>query len=281
MDFSVERVGEENMHFFESEKDSPIQLVFVPGGLNPEIWRNQYRYFSREFKTVCFQPTESFRDYEGEKSALKNVLEREDLDNVVLVSSLFGNSLALEFEQHESVEALVLTSAFRGTVSMPPRPVYNWGWKTIVNHPKLLKKYAFSGKTDFKVIKEFSELVDKPDYRDVESFVENYRFRRPVKKSLVLHADDDRFSSIDFARELERPMVSRLKSAGSFPFFEKPEEYNKAIHDFLKGLKQEKKQEKLQKVKEMNSSLKEFTNRRGEEKKDEENLERKKKVKTV
>jgi len=279
MDFSVERVGEENMHFFESEKNSEIQLVFVPGGLNPEIWRNQYRYFSREFRTVCFQPTKSFRDYEGEKAALKNILEMDSLDNVVLVSSLLGNRVALDFEDHESVEALVLTSAFRQSDSMPPRPVFNWGWNLSVNHPKILKGYAFSGKTDFKVVKEFTELLDRPDYRDIKSFMENYHFRRPVKKSLVIHPDECRFSNLDFAKELERPFISRLNSSGSFPFFEKPEEYNKAIHDFLKGLKEEKRKEKIEEVRKMNSSLTDFTDK--QEEKNRENLDRKKKVKTV
>jgi pimeloyl-ACP methyl ester carboxylesterase len=275
MDFSVKRIGEENMHFFESEKESSVQLVFLPGGLNPEIWRNQYRYFSREFKTVCFQPTKSFRDYEGEKSALKNVLDLDSLDNVVLVSCLFGNSLALEFEDHDSVEALVMTSAFKGVDSMPPRLVYNRGWNMFAKHPKLLKKYFFSEQTDFKVAKEFAEMIDKPDYRDIESFVDSYRFNRPVKKSLVVHADDDRFSSLDFARELDRPMISRLNSAGSFSFFEKPEEFNKVLHDFLRGLKRDKKQEKIQKAQQLNSSLKDFTHR----KKDRRKVE--KKVKTV
>lgn len=275
MDFSVKRIGEENMHFFESEKESSVQLVFLPGGLNPEIWRNQYRYFSREFRTVCFQPTKSFRDYKGEKSALKNILDLDRLNNVVLVSSLFGNSLALEFEDHDSVEALVMTSAFRGVDSMPPRLLYNRGWKTLTDHPKLLKKYFLSEQTNFKVAKKFAEMIDKPEYRDMQSFAENYRFNRPVKKSLIVHADNDRFSSLDFARELERPMISRLNSAGSFSFFEKPEEFNKVIHDFLRGLKRDKKQEKIKKAQQLNSSLKDFTRRKDDRRKVE------KKVKTV
>jgi len=45
MDFSLRRVGNENMHYYESEKDSKIQLVFVPGGFNPEIWKHQIKYF--------------------------------------------------------------------------------------------------------------------------------------------------------------------------------------------------------------------------------------------
>lgn len=279
MDFSVKRVGEENMHFFESDRDSSIQLVFIPGGFNPEIWRNQYRYFSREFRTVCFQPTESFRDYEGEKDALRNVLSRDSLDSVVLVSSLFGNSLALEFEDHESVEALVMTSAFKGLDSMPPRLVYNKFLNTASKHPKLLKRYLFAEKTGFKVAKEFAEIAEKPDYRDIQSFADNYRFRRPVKKSLVVHADEDRFSCLDFARELERPMISRLNSAGSFPFFEKPEEYNKVLHDFLRGMTREKEREKMKKVREMNSSLKDFTDKKKRIEK--RKVEKKKKVKTV
>ncbi|MFQ3308121.1 MAG: pimeloyl-ACP methyl ester carboxylesterase, partial [Candidatus Nanohaloarchaea archaeon] len=198
----------------------------------------------------------------GEKSALKNVLDLERLDNIVIVSNLFGNSLALEFEDHESVEALVMTSAFKGVDSLPPRLIYNQGWRTFTNHPKLLKKYFFSDNTDFKVVKEFAEILEKPEYLDAHSFVENYRFSRPVKKSLVVHSDEDRFSSIDFARELDRPNISRLSSAGGFPFFEKPEEYNKVLHDFLRSLRQDKKREELEKVKQNNSSLTDFTRKK-------------------
>ncbi|WP_414838224.1 alpha/beta fold hydrolase [Candidatus Nanosalina sp. VS9-1] len=280
--FSLSRVGSENMHYFESDTDSRIQLVFVPGGLNPDIWRQQLRYFSKSFRTASFRPTVSFRDYEGEKEALESILEQEEFENVVLVSHVFGNSLMQEFEDHENVVSTVLTGPRRRFTKIPQKKLINMLFR-IGSIPKIAKKMFFSDRTEYGVVREFIDTFEKPDLDDFRTFLDNYRVSRPEKTSLAIHAEQDRFSSRSFAEEL-RPniSISVLENAGTFCFFEKPQEYNKALLDFLQVLEDHLEEEEIIELKEKNRSLMEFAtgeNRKGSiEKSHESALKKKVKV---
>lgn len=266
VEFSLKRVGEENLHYYESDSESPIQLVFVPGGLNPEVWKQQLRYFSKSFKTVSFRPTVSFRDYDGEKAALKNILDQEHMTNVVLVSHVFGNSLIQEFEEREDVISTVMTSPRRKFDRVFPRKVSDWIYRFGKLKPKITKKIFFSEKTEYRIVKEFTESLKKPDYRDLRTFLENYTVSRPKKDSLVIHPENDRFSSVDFAQELKpNASISTLQGTGTFCFYEKPQEYNKALLDFLNVIKEKAKSEEIIEVKKKNHSLMEYEKNSGED----------------
>lgn len=269
--FSLRRVGEENLHYYESDTESPVQLVFVPGGLNPELWKHQLRYFSKSFRTISFRPTVSFRDLEGERSALKNILDQNHLENVVLVANTFGNSLVQEFEDHEDVVSTVLTGPRRRFDKTPPRKVLNWFYRLGSFRPKLAKKFFFSDDTEYSVVKEFMDTLEKPDYRDFKSFMESYRVSRPSKECLIMHAADDKLSGLEFARELEpNASLSKLDSAGTFSFFEKPQDFNKALLDFLQILERHAESEEIMEIRKKNRSLTEFEDDSEQEKEEEE-----------
>lgn len=256
--FSLSRVGSENMHYFESDTDSRIQLVFVPGGLNPEIWCQQLRYFSKSFRTASFRPTVSFRDFEGEKEALESVLEQEEFENVVLISHVFGNSLMQEFEDHENVVSTVMTGPRRRFDRTPKKKIMNMLFR-FGSVPKIAKKMFFSDKTEYSVVQDFLDTFEKPDLNDFRTFIEDYSVSRPEKSSLAIHAEQDRFSSRDFAEEL-RPniSISVLENAGTFCFYEKPQEYNKALLDFFQVLEDHLESEEIIELQEKNHSLMEF-----------------------
>lgn len=258
VNFSLSRIGSENLHYFESDTESRIQLVFVSGGLNPELWRQQLRYFSRNFKTASYRPTVSFRDLEGEREALENILEKDGFENVVLVSHVFGNSLIQEFEEHENVVSTVLTGPRRKFNKIPKNKLIEYMMK-ISSVPKIAKKMFFAEKTEYKVVKDFVESFEKPEMNDFRSFLENYSVSRPEKSSMAIHAEEDRFSSMEFAEEL-RPNISLsvLENAGTFCFFEKPQDYNKALLDFLKVLEDHLESEEIIELKEKNHSLMDF-----------------------
>jgi hypothetical protein len=257
--FSLSRIGEENMQYYESDAESPIQLVFVPGGLNPELWNQQLRYFSKSFKTVSFRPTVSFRDYQGEKEALKNILNQEHMQNVVLVSHMLGNSLVQEFEDREDVISTVLTSPRRKFEKIPPRKISDWFYRLGSLKPKIAKKVFFGEKTEYRIVKEMMEYLEKPDYTDLKTFMENYRVSRPKKEALVIHPEEDRFSSKDFGQELKpNASISTLQGAGTFSFYEKPQEYNKALLDFLNVIEDYVKSEEIIEIKQKNHSLLEY-----------------------
>ena len=259
MQFSLRRVGEENLHYFESDTESSVQLVFVPGGLTPELWKHQLRYFSKSFRTISFRPTVSFRDFEGEKSALENVLNQKHLDKVILVTNTFGSTLVQEFEDREDVISTVMTGTRRRFEKKPPRKLMKWFYRLGRLRPKLAKKFFFSDDTEYSVVKDFMDTLEKPDYRDFRSFLENYRVSRPSKESMVIHADEDPLSDIEFARELEpNASISKLECAGTFSFFEKPQDFNKALLDFIKILEDQARSEEFMEIKKKNRSLMEF-----------------------
>jgi pimeloyl-ACP methyl ester carboxylesterase len=259
--YSLKRVNEVNVHYHESDADSRFQIVFVSGGLNPEVWRHQVKYFSKKFRTVSYRPTVSFRDFEGEKSALENILEQDHLDNVVLISHFLGNPLAQEFEDHESVVSTVLTSPRRSVVKKPTGKMLKWIYRISSGSPKLAKKIFFSDRTEYRVVKDFLSELEDPDPADLRTFVENYMVSRPEKKSLVVHPECDRFSDQEFGREL-KPMASMsvLKNSGTFCFYEKPQEYNKALHDFLQVLHEDLKEKEILEMRQQNRSLLEYEN---------------------
>lgn len=259
MKLSLRRIGNENMYYQESDKESDVTLVFISGGLTPKVWKHQYKYFSKRFKTVVYQPTVSFRDYEGEKSALKEVIQKSDLENIVLISHVFGNSLAQEFESMDKVVSTVLTCPVRRFKRKIPRRIFDTGWKVSKLNPKIAAKLSFGKDYRYTVVKDFLDTLEKPDYLDFISFIDNHIVRRPSKDSLVLHSKDSRFSTLDFCKELKPNVsVSILESVGDFPFFEKPQDYNKALIDFLNDIERNIADEDLVEKKESHHSLKKF-----------------------
>lgn len=263
MDFSLRRVEQENLHYYESEQDSNIQLVFISGGFNPRLWKHQIKYFSRKYKTVSYQPTQSFRDIEGERSALENILDQEEITDVVLISNLWGNSLSQEFEEHENVRATVFTGATK-KLDIRQRSLYNTFWKFGCKNPKILKKSLFSNKTSYKIVKEFADDFRIPDYNDIKSFRADYRMEKPSTPSLIIHAEKDSNSSVEFARELgKNASISIIERAGKFSFYEKPQEYNKALNDFLSQVEEAVEEKELIETRNKNRSLFEFEKNKG------------------
>ena len=263
MDFSLRRVEKENLHYYESDQESKIQLIFVSGGFNPELWKHQLRYFSRKYKTIGFQPTQSFRDWEGERNALENILEQDRLDNVVLISNIWGNALSQEFEDHGKVTAMVFTGINR-QIPKKSRSRYNFFWNFGTRKPKILKKLIFSKDTEYRVVKNFVDDIDVPNFKNLESF-RQHSIQRPEKPSLVIHAEEDKYSSIELARELRGFVsISVIERAGTFSFYEKPQEYNKALSDFLSPLEDAIEEKQIIETREKNRSLFEFEGMRAD-----------------
>lgn len=257
MDFSLRRINRENMQYSDSKVESDIQLIFTPGGFNTELWKHQLRYFSKKYRTICFRPTESNRGFEGEERALEAVLEQGDIENAVLVSNGFGNSVVRALSDHESVKTTVMTG-FRP--ELPEKNIYRVFNFMAERKPKLLRKTLFSKFTDYKVLKDFVRDVEVPEYGKLESFV-----RRDIvsedELSLIIHAEEDRFSSIENARKLNA-RLSVIERAGTFCFYEKPQEYNKALSDFLEIVSEKVREEAIKQSAEENRSLIEFDDKK-------------------
>lgn len=251
------------MHYFESDEDSSIQLVFLPSAFNPELWKHQLRYFSREFKTIAFRPTASKRNIEGERNCLEEILEQDGINNVVLVSHHLGNSVAQSMEYNENVVGMVTTGSRRNFSKEPPGIVYKGLKRLGCGEPKIVKKLLFSEFTSYEVVKEFVNDIEMPDYDVFQEYYRRYEVEKPVKHSMVVHASEDRFSDIEFIRSLKPgPQISIIQDAGTFSFFEKPGDFNKALHDFLRQLEDFVSERELAEAKSKNRSLKDFSDRK-------------------
>lgn len=262
MDFCLRRIENQNMHYFESGESSEIQLVFLPGGFNPGLWRQQLTYFSRSFKTVSFSPMKSKRGFKGEKKALKNVLDQEKLDNAILISNLTSAPIAQDFEERGDVFSTVFTG-LNSSLPLTSRKIYRFFWLLSCRKPKFMRKFLFGSSADYRIVKDFAEEVEVPDYSDFKSFVANYRVSIPSKKSLVVYSEEDRFSSLKETQRIgEKASQSLIKRAGTFPFYEKPQEYNKVLKDYLEKFEREIQKKKIVKAKTRNRSLSEFDQKR-------------------
>jgi len=267
--FPLRRIGDQNVYYYESNQDSDLTLIFVPGGFNPEVWKHQLKYFSRKLHTISFRPTKSKRGFEGEKEALENILEQDNVENVVLISTALGNPLIQSMEDNDKVMATVFTGMLKG-YRMPGK-LYSPVSRLALSQPKIFKKMFFCEHTEYKIVKDFLQELEFPDYDVFQSFLDEYDIRTPVKSSLVIHSEHDTLSSLDSVKKLEGHSTSLIKRAGSFPFFEKPQEYNKALNDFLVKIDQKVEDKDIYESNQENRSLFDFQKKIEVEKDDSRN----------
>lgn len=226
-----------------------IEIVFVSGVLDPEVWKHQEKYFSRN----CEVSSIGGKNFEVLKEDLEEVLE--DSENAVVVGAEMGNLVAQSVEENDSVMSTVVTGPF----DRPPfmgRRSYRMCRKA-VSHPKIAKKIFFGDKPDYSVVKEFVCRSGELDFDIYRSFT-NRSLRVPVKNSLVIYNQECRFSSMDAVENFRPNSEIAILNSGSFSFFEKPQEYNKALHDYLLGKKDFLEKRELVKAASKNRSLKDF-----------------------
>jgi len=248
------------MHLHDSETQSRLQLVFVPGVFSGEIWKYQLNYFSEDYRTVTFRPTVSNRDFEGHRNALKQILDQDEMKNVILIGSNYSNSLVQSFEAREDVMATVLVGAKKKMKKGVPKEVYK-GFTSKLFPCKLAKKF-FLPSLQYKEVKDFCSSVEKLEFDDFRSFRQRFGTRKPEKDCMIVHGEKDFFSNRDYAESLMTSASVTQVDAGSFSFYEKPQEFNKMLHDFLIKMERKAIKEKIEEEQEKNKTLAEFENRK-------------------
>lgn len=246
------------MHLNDSGGSSRLQLVFVPGFHSMEAWKYQLNYFSKDIRTISFSPTISNRDFEGHRRALKQILD-EKVENAVLVGSSFSNPLVQGFEARENVAGTVLVGAERKLKKNIPKEVYHAF--TSKRFPVKLAKKFFFPSMKYREVRDFCRKVEFLDWEDFQTFQEKFGVRRPEKESLVVHGKKDYFSDEDYVRELMPSASVSMMEAGMFSFYEKPQEFNKTLSDFLLKIERKAVKEKIEETKEENRTLEEFEER--------------------
>jgi len=260
MDFSLTRVGDENLHLFDSGVDCQVQLVFVSGVFSLEAWKYQLNYFSEDYRTVAFKPTVSNKDFEGHRNALKQIINQEEMDNIVLIGANYSNSLVQSFEAHEDVVGTVLIGAKKKMKKEVPREVYE-GLTSKFFPCKLAKKF-FLPSMRYSDVKNFCDKVDFLEFEDFEGFRKRFGVRKPEKECMIVHGSKDFFSCRSYARSLMSCASVTEVEAGVFSFYEKPQEFNKMLHDFLVRLERKALKESIEDSREKNRALTDFEERK-------------------
>ncbi len=227
-----------------------IELVFVSGPVDSNCWTHQERYFSRN----CVVETVGGQNLHDTRKELQTLLKSSRFQNTVLIGGGLGNYAIQQLEDNEKVMSTVLTGPFESFPYLPSK-LYET-ISAIWNKPKLIKKIFFSPNTDYKVVKEFTQL-NKPKYADIESFNLD-SLRVPLKNSLVMYNRRCRFSRMSDVEKLKPNSEVALLDASTFSFFEKPQEFNKALTDYLRNKKDVLERRKKLKAASKNRSLKEF-----------------------
>ena len=226
-----------------------VDLVFVSGVLSPDVWKHQKRYFSG-----CSNvEVTGGKEYSQLYTEIQSIIEENN--NVILVGAEMGNYIIQEFEGHDNVVSTVLTGPF-DSFSLKDSRIFKMG-KKLYNHPKLAKKIFFTGKTDYSVVKDFIRSAGSLDYNKYESY-QNLSLRMPVKNSLIIYNQNCVFSKMNAVEDFRPNSEIAILDAGSFSFFEKPQEYNKALHDYLIGRKDLLERRELVRSASRNRSLKDF-----------------------
>lgn len=247
------------MELFDSETDSDVQLVFLTGGLSPGIWNYQLRYFSNDYRVLCFKNDEGL--LQSELSKLEKLFEQKDLDNVVIFSFWTGNITSKNLDRFdEKILGRVLVGD-EYNLQEQYKPKY----KSIVKyfnrfkHPKIVKELFFGDNPDYRSVKRFSDIID---FSNFESYFE-LETEESDFDSLRITGSEDRFSTLSLSSGFRE-----ISSSGSFPYFEKPEEFNEVCLNYINFLDRVRKESMSEEVEERNVSLMDYSGKKKSEKAD-------------
>ena len=226
-----------------------IQLIFVTGALDREAWRHQEKYFSRSCRVEIIGG--------GKFGEVREELEDmlDNCDNAVVIGAEFGNHVVKSLEGHESVMSTVFTGLCENLPEISERK-YRYMTEAL-SKPKIFKKLFFKDKTDYRIIKKFLRDIKFPEY-EVYSSYSGLELGVPLKNSLTVYNQSCRFSEMNKIEDMKSNSEIAIIDGGSFSFYERPQEFNKALHDYLQGKKDYLNRRELVKAAQENRSLKDF-----------------------
>lgn len=222
-----------------SGKSSDVSLIFVPGAFNTCIWKHQLSYFARGREVYSF--TEEIESVEAQREEVKHLIESSDSDFIIVTH--FLSFKAVEgLERRENVRKVVLS----GNPGSELRSyVFDSVLSLSLKHAKLAKTLLFHEATRYSVAKEFVESVELES--DVGSWLSDFEIDDRV---LRVQGDGGEGAVI------ERTAV--------FPFFEKPQEFNKVLSDLVLQIQRLVKEQRIEAKQNRNKTLEDFKLRRVE-----------------
>ncbi|AKG92007.1 putative hydrolases or acyltransferases {alpha/beta hydrolase superfamily} [Geoglobus ahangari] len=249
------------LRYFEAGNGRPLILVHGLGG-SLEAWSEQYDELSRRFNVVALDlrgfgmsdvpESVSIGDFARDVS---NLMEHLGIQKASILGHSMGGLVCMEFYARypEKVESLILANTFhRLPESM--REEFEKRLEILESSPDMSQIAAFISQISlYQNRPEHRELVEtiirKNDKRiytlaTAEIFRADYedllpRIEVPV---LVIVAEHDATTPPAFGEAIHRlvpnSVLKRVSSSAHLSMLENPEEFNRAVVEFLEGLQQ-------------------------------------------
>ncbi len=228
-----------------------LKLIFIHGaGGNHRIWENQTKYFSNAIAIdLPGHPVGKGRttidDY---VEYVKKFCDRKNLRNIVMIGHSMGGAItqkfALTYPEYLKAIVLVCTGA---KLKVAPI-IFEEIKRNYENLMELMKNYAFSSKTPVEIKDKAVEIMKlvKPevlygDFEACDKFDVMEYLNRINLPTLIICGREDLLTPVEFSEymrdNIPNAKLKVLEDAGHMVMLEKPEEFNKILEDFLKGLR--------------------------------------------
>jgi pimeloyl-ACP methyl ester carboxylesterase len=255
----------EGLHIAYERAGAGPSLVLLHGyvGDGPTTWRRQIEALSDDFTVVAWDapgagrssdPPERF-GLAGYADCLAGFVERLGLEAPHIAGLSFGGALALElYRRHAAIpSSLVLVSAYAGWAGSLPTQVAEERLRQALTLANLspdefvgaLLPTMFSAKTPLETVDNFGASMlgfHPPGFRAMaRASAENIRDILPDIKAptLLVYGDADVRAPLTVAEDLHQAISGSrlvvLPDTGHACNIEAPEEFNRAVRDFLRG----------------------------------------------
>lgn len=246
------------LRYFESGNGEPLILIHGLGG-SLEAWTFQYGDFSRYFRVIALDlrgfgmsdVPESISIYDFAED-VRNLMDHLEMEAASLLGLSMGGAICMAFFERypERVRSLILAN----TLHKLPEA----GKSQFEERLKLIERASMDEIADFiaglslhqkredlkELVKAILRRNDKDFYRKVTEEIAKVNFENLLPRinvpTLVLVADNDVTTPPALGEEIARLIPNSelrvVKSAAHLAKLENPEEFNRHVIEFLKGI---------------------------------------------
>jgi len=227
------------------------------------MWNSQIDYFSKEKNVIAFDfcghgksdlPKGIYSDYED----LKNILDKKNINKVIIVGCSYGGSVALDFvlKYPEYVKKLILiTPAINGykyPIRLTIETIKNFRNVHKVGIEKAVEMFTNNKYWNYFVPKEnnFKDELKKIFIENKNFYNGNYakkQILRPIaikrlheinNNVLLIGSENDSKFNREAVNILSKNIkgieIHEIKNSGHLPNIEKREEINKLIEEYIR-----------------------------------------------